>query len=273
MPAQRGSPAAERKPAAAAAPAGPPKQDVFEERDLGPTEFRRFYDRGDLPIAVLHKAGGNKVLWKVPIDKLDYSHFLPIFFDGLREIHQPYEFLAREALLAMLKEGGPRILPVVPQLIIPIKSALPFFKPFYAASNTQPPTDRRAEHEEPAGGVHDAQDDPGACPEQRVCRRGPGALLPPDPSDLQPLQGQKRCAHSPLSFSEPCLSISHLLCAASLGDKMDYSQHKRENLGELVQETLELMEEYGGPDAYIHIKYMIPTYESMHSGGTRRPPK
>jgi hypothetical protein len=101
---------------------GPPKIDVFEEKDLGPTEFRRFYDRGDLPIAVLHKAGGNKVLWKLPIEKLDYFHFLPIFFDGLRETKQPYEFLAREALLQMLKQGGQRILPVVPQLIIPIKS-------------------------------------------------------------------------------------------------------------------------------------------------------
>jgi hypothetical protein len=60
-----------------------------------------------------------------------------------------------------------------------------------------------------------------------------------------------------------------------LGDKIEYSQYKRENIGDLVQETLELLEEYGGEDAYIHIKYMIPTYESMNahrSTGTRRQP-
>lgn len=46
------------------------------------------------------------------------------------------------------------------------------------------------------------------------------------------------------------------------GDKIDYSQRKKSNLGELIQETLELLETYGGEDAFINIKYMIPTYES-----------
>ena len=30
----------------------------------------------------------------------------------------------------------------------------------------------------------------------------------------------------------------------------------------LPQETLELLEMHGGEDAFINIKYMIPTYES-----------
>ena len=30
----------------------------------------------------------------------------------------------------------------------------------------------------------------------------------------------------------------------------------------MIQETLELMEKHGGEDAYINIKYMVPTYES-----------
>ena len=28
------------------------------------------------------------------IEKLDYHHYLPIFFDGLREKEEPYRFLA-----------------------------------------------------------------------------------------------------------------------------------------------------------------------------------
>ena len=31
---------------------------------------------------------------------------------------------------------------------------------------------------------------------------------------------------------------------------------------EIEQETLELLEMHGGEDAFINIKYMIPTYES-----------
>jgi len=33
-------------------------------------------------------------------------------------------------------------------------------------------------------------------------------------------------------------------------------------LGDLIGETLELFEHYGGEDAFINIKYMVPTYES-----------
>jgi len=48
----------------------------------------------------------------------------------------------------------------------------------------------------------------------------------------------------------------------NIGDKIDYAQRKNENLSELIQETLEVLEKHGGEDAYINIKYMIPTDES-----------
>lgn len=58
------------------------------------------------------------------MSKLDYHHYLPIFFDGVRETQQPYKFLAVKGVEDMLKAGGTKILPVIPQLIIPIKTAL-----------------------------------------------------------------------------------------------------------------------------------------------------
>lgn len=48
----------------------------------------------------------------------------------------------------------------------------------------------------------------------------------------------------------------------NMGDKIDYSQRKANNLGDLIQQTLELFEMHGGEDAFINIKYMVPTYES-----------
>ena len=48
----------------------------------------------------------------------------------------------------------------------------------------------------------------------------------------------------------------------NIGDKIDYSQRKAANLGDLIQSTLEMFEVHGGEDAFINIKYMIPTYES-----------
>ena len=45
-------------------------------------------------------------------------------------------------------------------------------------------------------------------------------------------------------------------------DYIDYSQRNRMCLGDLIEETLQLFEIHGGEDAFINIKYMVPTYES-----------
>lgn len=37
---------------------------------------------------------------------------------------------------------------------------------------------------------------------------------------------------------------------------------KPENIRELIPETLELLERTGGNDAFVHIKIMVPTYQS-----------
>ena len=60
--------------------------------------FKKCYDRGDLPLVVDFVGATRKVrftkevnhnesqiAWKVEIDLLDYHHYLPIFFHGLRE--------------------------------------------------------------------------------------------------------------------------------------------------------------------------------------------
>jgi len=54
--------------------------------------------------------------------------------------------------------------------------------------------------------------------------------------------------------------LSSLL--GNIGDRIDYGQQKRGNVGDLIDETLELFEIHGGEDSFINIKYMIPTYES-----------
>lgn len=91
----------------------PPRAGAFGRRGIPPSEFRRFYDRGDLPIAVAHTTG-NKLTWKVPVEQLDYHHYLPIFFDGLREKHDPYRFLSIQGVFDMLDNGGSKVLPVIP---------------------------------------------------------------------------------------------------------------------------------------------------------------
>lgn len=102
----------------------PPKAGAHSKRKIPVSEFRRYYDRGDLPIQIDHSGSGNKIKWKQPITDLDLHHMLPIFFEGLREKTDPYRFLSIQGCMDILEAGGTQILPVIPQLIIPIKTAL-----------------------------------------------------------------------------------------------------------------------------------------------------
>lgn len=43
----------------------PPKCGSLKERASKPTAFRKFYERGDFPIALEHDTKGNKIAWKV----------------------------------------------------------------------------------------------------------------------------------------------------------------------------------------------------------------
>merc|ERR1711906_67812 len=196
----------------------PPKAGAFTKRPNPPnTEFRRFYERGDLPIAICHGASGNMISWKVEPELLDYHHYLPIFFDGLREREEPYRFLAIEGTFNLLAKGGAKVLPVIPQLIIPIKTALNTRDPEIVAIT------------------------------------------------LKILQGLVTCSdtigEALVPYYRQILPVMNLMKTKNdnLGDKIDYSQRKGQNLGELIQTTLEMFEVNGGEDAFINIKYMIPT--------------
>jgi hypothetical protein len=156
----------------------------------------------------------------VTVEQLDYHHYLPIFFDGLREKHDPYRHLAIQGTFEMLEKGGSKVLPVIPQVIIPIKTAL----------NSRDP--------------------------DVICVM------------LKMLQKLVSCGdmigEALVPYYRQILPVLNIFKQrnVNLGDKIDYSQRKRQNMGELIQETLEVFEQTGGEDAFINIKYMIPTYES-----------
>lgn len=148
---------------------------------------------------------------------------LPLFFEGLRETRDPYNFLAFSGTLDLLDQGGDKILPVVPQLIMPIKAAL----------NTN--------HRKTVSRV--------LLVIMHLARSAPyiGEALVPYYRQILPV----------------FRSVLLLDPRSNLGDQIDYGQQKRENLIDLVNEALEVLEKTGGRDAYINIKFQIPTYESL----------
>ncbi|KAK6306977.1 hypothetical protein J4Q44_G00221250 [Coregonus suidteri] len=58
---------------------GPPAAGAFRERPAKPTVFRKFYERGDFPIALEHDTKGNRIAWKNGIFSHCHSH-LPVIF-------------------------------------------------------------------------------------------------------------------------------------------------------------------------------------------------
>lgn len=62
----------------------PPKAGAFKQRDNPPnTAFRRFYERGDLPIAVDHRGSKNMIAWKVCVPPNYGLHRLCVSFQSM----------------------------------------------------------------------------------------------------------------------------------------------------------------------------------------------
>jgi len=173
-----------------------------------------------LPVSVDFKGANRKIVWNVAPELLDYHHYLPLFFEGLREVKDPYMFLADKSIDEMLEKGPEKVLAVLPQLIMPMK----------AAFNTKRPS---------------------------VIVR-----------TLRKLQLLVRCSNDVgealVAYYRQLLPVLNMFKnkRLNIGDQIDYGQQKQENLADLISETLELLERTGGEDAFINIKYMVPTYES-----------
>lgn len=115
----------------------------------------------------------------------------------------------------MLEKGGPKILPVIPQLIIPIKST--FWANWViniAALNTRDPD-----------------------------------VVQITLKVLQKLvTSGEMIGEALVPYYRQILPVLNLFKTknANMGDKIDYGQRKKSNLGDLIQETLELFEQTGG---------------------------
>lgn len=82
------------------------------------------YDVGDIPATLNYTTAGGKICWKIKPEELNFNHYLPVFFDGLREKQDPYRIIAVQGTFELLSKGGNKIFHVIPQLIIPIKGNL-----------------------------------------------------------------------------------------------------------------------------------------------------
>ena len=131
----------------------------------------------------------------------------------------------------MLETGSYKVLPVIPQLIIPLKTAL----------NTR---DRVV---------------------MSKVLRILQFLVNCDTNTNNNAGGTGLIGQALVPYYRQLLPILNIFINdnSNIGDSIDYGQRKKQNLGELIIQTLEQLEIHGGEDSFINIKYLIPIYQSV----------
>jgi hypothetical protein len=221
-------------------PGPAPAQPFRVRHNPANSELRFAFERGDLPCVIFHGAK-NRLQWKVPLEKLDYSYYLPLFASGLREVEFPYCFIA-QAGFADLLAGAPeqRIVPVVPQLILPLRNAINTRVPdvivrtmaAILALASVGSSSSSSSSAEAAGSA------PSGASSTAIGR----ALLP---------------------YYRQLLPTMNLYASKNLnlGDGIDYGQRFQRSMGEKVAEVLAKLDSTGGEAAYLNILYSVPSYQ------------
>jgi len=193
--------------------------------------FPRRYSRGELPCTIRHCANGLALSWSIPLEELDYYHFLPIFMDGVRCTRNPYKFIARQGVYEMIQaDSEETIIPtILPSLIKPMRFAFLTKK-----SDTVLALIRIIKHMVSAN--HNRK------------KKSLAIHLTP---------------HLRQVLSPVVLNYYLDRGGKNTGDAIDYSQYRKADLSVEIWEMLEMLEMYGGEGVYETIKLMVPTYQSI----------
>ena len=192
--------------------------------DVPQSMLPRRYTRGELPCSVEHRSSGLALSWMCPLANLDYSHYLPIFMDGIRCKENPYKFIARRGIYELFEDArgnSERILENVDGFIPAIRHAL----------STK-------------------------CPDTVNSVIGILKQL----CTVHPMCGPALVPHYRQILG--ILNLFYCKGGKNLGDQMDYGQYKSDDLVVSIAEVLELFEVTGGENAFANIKFMVPTYTS-----------
>ncbi|KAK2714924.1 hypothetical protein QYM36_009804, partial [Artemia franciscana] len=101
----------------------PPSVSFAASSTIKSVAFRRVYDCGDLPAAVLHDSQGRKISWKTNPDTLDPTIYVPLFLDGLCETSKPYDVLSRSGSYDLIGRFCDRIPGFIQLVVSPIRRA------------------------------------------------------------------------------------------------------------------------------------------------------
>jgi hypothetical protein len=230
----------------------PPPTHYAEPRANPPnTSLRRAYEMGDLPCILSQKGTKRVLVWRLDaahggtvtgggagagtsvsagsaVAKLDYSHYLPLFCDGLREEENPLFFIASQGIVDLVRAAPEKVAAVVPHLVVPLRYAL---------------VTRRRE----------------------VLVRVVEALKLIASCDAH-LPGGGKAGRALVPFFRQLLPVINIFASRYRGLRggIDGEARNRTSLEEVIQNLLNVLEVNGGPEAYLNIKYVVPQYTSVN---------
>ncbi|CAF2987220.1 unnamed protein product [Rotaria socialis] len=206
--------------------------DSFSKRSFRSENFRLFYERGDLPCTIHHTTKGQSLKWFIDnLETLNIDYYLPIFTDGLCEIKYPYSFIALQGILDLIEHASHKIdIESLSKIILPLKRAL-YTNDQIVISRVLIVLQKLARGNDGAIGV---------------------ALVPYFNQILPMINIIKERNQGKLHKKKPQCKIVD-----------DYEKDIPNELVRLIDKTLLILEQYGGQDAFINIKFSIPTYEQQ----------
>jgi len=184
----------------------------------------RRYTRGELPCTVEHRSSGLALSWMCPLHNLDYDHYLPCFMDGIRCNDNPHKFIARQGVYELIEDARGNSERILDCLHLIV---LPLR---YSLATKNPDT---------VLSIINIL--------KQLCT-------------VHPTVGPHLIPHYRQLLS--ILNLFYGKGGKNLGDAMDYKQFNSEDLVVPIAECLELLERTGGPNAFVNIKYTVPTYTS-----------
>uniref|UniRef100_A0A7S2GH59 Uncharacterized protein n=2 Tax=Octactis speculum TaxID=3111310 RepID=A0A7S2GH59_9STRA len=235
---------------------------VTSDTQIDGTNFQTAFDNGELPVAegdpdlrlwaiqphptesrskTLCKRVGNHIVWTLPpgfsVRHLDFSYYLPLFMDGLTETTEPYSFIAELAVRDLITCGGRNY-----RLHTILRQCIPLIKNTLKSEN------------------HD------------VIRRGLAVLqhlmvCDHDADEAKAaMHGLEGGASRMLGLVMRSYFKTLVPSMFVVWSKLKALRTKQAvRLSDMVVETLELMERYGGAGAFLEIKQNFPEYISVTS--------
>lgn len=194
----------------------------FRKQKIRSTIFATCYDRGELPCVIEHGGSRNGLTWVCPLLQLDYMHYLPIFFDGIRCTEEPYSFIARQGVYELLQEakGHPGcIMPCIHELVKSLRLAL-----------------QTRDHEVVVTAL-------------KVLR--------------QLVKSNDGVGEALVPYYRQLLPVLNILSTKRRNTGDVWTDNS--DIGTAALETLEVLEQHGGDNAFATMKRMVPTYESFLS--------